>query len=195
MDLHATNPNVEDLGSPLRHGLLTREGVDICVHPLRWTNPYRLPKSGTDGTDSRGSSGIPSARLAMRLPQLRTSYTPPPPPYPRDHSVLFDFIVKYKIQNKNPMPRGGGLGFTVLRWRSFRVSSTHLPPPGEKGSAFVTSPGTNCRPATGPRGMGRRVRAPKGRWGWAIGRVSPRVRTAIKAFVAPLAPLSSAAGH
>ena len=192
MDLHATNPNVEDLGSPLRHGLLTREGVDICVHPLRWTNPYRLPKSGTDGTDSLGSSGIPSARLAMRLPQLRTSYTPPP--YPRDHSVLFDFIVKYKKKIKTRC-QGGGNGFYCAALEVLQIQLLASPATWREGKRLRRFPCTNCRPATGPRGMGRRVRAPKGRWGWAIGRVSPRVRTAIKAFVAPLAPLSSAAGH
>jgi len=69
----------------------------------------------------------------------------------------------------------GGLGFTVLRWRTFSSDSTHLPPPGEKGSAFVASPGTKCRPATtrlegwvasarppGALGLGHWPRVPKG---------------------------------
>ena len=50
------------------------------------------------------------------------------------------------------------------------------------------------RLAIGPRGLGGDESAPEGRWGWAIGRVSPRVRTAIGP-TAPLVPLLSAARH
>ena len=90
-------------------GSLHERGWTFVSTPFVGRIRTAFPKVGQTVQILVGPSGIPSARLAMRLPQLRTSY--PPPPYPRDHSVLFDFIVKYKIQNKNPMPRGGGNGF------------------------------------------------------------------------------------
>jgi len=44
------------------------------------------------------------------------------------------------------------------------------------------------RPAIGPQGWGGYESAPVGRWGWAIGRVSPRVRTAIRPYRPPRTP-------
>jgi len=89
MDLHAANPYVEDLGSSLRQGLLTQKGVDICVHPLRWTNPYRPPKDG--GAAIQILVGPP----VLRLPQVGSSMVTPPPLGPPS----FYFIV-FKIKSK-----------------------------------------------------------------------------------------------
>jgi len=44
------------------------------------------------------------------------------------------------------------------------------------------------RPAIGPQGLGGYEFAPVGRWGWAIGRVSPGVRTAIRPCRPPRSP-------
>jgi len=43
-------------------------------------------------------------------------------------------------------------------------------------------------PPLGPRDWGGYESAPVGRWGWAIGRVSPGVRTAIRPYRPPRSP-------
>ena len=135
-----------------------------------------LPK-GSGDTDSRGPSGSAAAPSGV-------FYGDPPPPL---GPPSFYFIV-FKIKSKK-------------RWDGVRgglLSCADDPGDSSSGVLFSVTPLWG-EPQTqachwAPREWVGEF-APEGRWGWAIGRVSPRVRTAIKAFIAPLAPLSSAAGH
>ena len=71
------------------HRLRTLEGVDICVRPLPWTNPYRPPKMGSGDTDSRGP-------LDLWLPQVGSSMVAPLPPQGPPSFYFIVFKIKFK---------------------------------------------------------------------------------------------------